>query len=97
MELVIEGVPVKSFALAWPEVFDDEKRTRLQAVLDAQAVYTLGFYEESAIVNAEGSIGKQEVLRKLKVMLKKANLDPPRPWTSTRPSCGAGCAPTRSP
>ena len=76
MELVIEGVPVKSFVLTWPEVFDDEKRARLQAVLDAQAVYTVGFYDGSVIVNAEGGVGKQEVLRKLKTMLKKAKLDP---------------------
>ena len=76
MELVIEGVPSKSFVLDWPEELNEEKKTRLQAVLDAQAVYTLGFYKESTIVNTEGDVGKREVLRKLKVMVKKANLDP---------------------
>ena len=76
MELVIEGVPVKSWALTWAEELDEEKRTRLQEVLVKQAVYTLGFYDGSAIVNVEIAVTKQEVVRKLKVMLKKANLDP---------------------
>ena len=76
MELVIEGVPVKSFVLTWPEVFDDEKRARLQAVLDTQAVYTVGFYDGSAIGNVEIGVTKQEVVRKLKNMLKRAKLDP---------------------
>jgi hypothetical protein len=74
---------------------DEEKRTRLQEVLVKQAVYTVGFYDGSAIVNVEIGVAKQEVLRKLKTMLKKAKLDPenlapPRPWTSSRPRCGAG-------
>ena len=59
MELVIEGVPVKSWALTWAEELDEEKRTRLQELLVKQAVYTLGFYDGSAIVNTEGGVTKQ--------------------------------------
>ena len=66
MELVIEGVPVKSWVLTWAEELDEEQRTRLQAVLDKQAVYTLGFYDGSAIVNTEHGITKQKVLMQLR-------------------------------
>ena len=90
MELVIEGIPSKSFVLDWPEELDDEKRARLQAVLDAQAVYTLGFYEESTIVNTEGNIGKQEVLRKLKAMLKKARRAGGQAGEPLDPDCSTG-------
>ena len=55
---------------------DEEQRARLQAVLDKQDVYTLGFYNGTAIANVENVTTKQEALRKLKVMLKKAKLDP---------------------
>ena len=75
MELVIEGVPGKSWVLAWAQELDEEQRTRLQAVLAKQAVYTLGFYAGSAIANVESVVTKQEVVRKLKTMLKKAKLD----------------------
>ena len=75
MELVIEGVPGKSWVLTWADL-DEEQRARLQAVLDKQDLYTLGFYNDTAIVNVENPVTKQEVVRKLKVMLKKANLDP---------------------